>query len=108
MLKIQNTNKLVGQTIITGEVGNLIVWKVDGVYNYGPDGHYQIQLRTNSNEDDKVFVLSKEEAFADSTAKYKITDVFEPFNSVWVTEANIGNVTSMLRTLKRIISHANN
>ena len=107
MLKIENTDKLVGESlVVTGADGNLIVWKVDGVYEYGPDGHYQIQLRTNGNEEDKVFILSKEEGIAE--ANYMIRDVFEPFNSVWVNYSNIANITSMLRTLRRIISHANN
>jgi hypothetical protein len=109
MLKIENKDKLVGESlVVTDSDGNLIVWKVDGVYEYGPDGHYQIQLRTNSKEDDKVFILSKEEGFMEGNANYKIRDVFEPFNSVWVNYSNIANISSMVRTLRRIISHANN
>ena len=107
MLTIKNKDKLVGESfVVTNSDGNLIIWKVDGVYEYGPDGHYQIQLKTNGNEDDKVFILSKEEGIEE--ANYKIRDVFEPFNSVWVNYSNIANITSMLRTLRRIISHANN
>jgi hypothetical protein len=109
MLTIKNTDKLVGESFITGTVGNLIVWKVEGVHNYGPDGQYQIHLRTTSPENDRVFILKEVEGFdVMGLAPYKITDTFEPFNSVWVTEENIGSVTSMLRTLRRIISHANN
>jgi hypothetical protein len=106
MLKIQNTDKLVGEQFVVPNPTT--IWTVMGFHDYGPEGQYQIHLRTSGNTDDKVFILKEEEAFVESTAKYKITDTFEPFNSVWVTEANIGSVTSMLRTLKRIISHANN
>jgi hypothetical protein len=106
MLTIKNKDKLIGEQFVVPNPTT--IWTVIGVYEYGPNGHYQIQLRTNSNTNDKVFILKEEEAFVDSTAKYKITDTFEPFNSVWVTEANIESVASMVRTLKRIISHANN
>jgi len=108
MLTIQNSDKLVGEDFQTG----LNIWTVIGVHTYGPDGQYQIHLRTSDSANDRVFILSKEEGPGNLhyglNANYKITDTFEPFNSVWVTQANIGSVTSMLRTLKRIISHANN
>jgi hypothetical protein len=112
MLKIQNTDKLVGEQFVVPNPTT--IWTIIGVHTYGPEGHYQIHLRTSATADDRVFILKeevlKEEEGFDvmANAKYKITDTFEPFNSVWVTEANIGSVTSMLRTLRRIISHANN
>lgn len=106
MLTIKNKHKLVGEQFMVPTPTT--IWTVMGFHDYGPDGQYQIHLRTSDNTDDKVFILSKEEGFVEGNANYKITDAFEPFNSVWVTEANIGSVTSMLRTLKRIISHANN
>jgi hypothetical protein len=108
MLKIQNTDKLVGEQFIVPNPTT--IWTVVGVHTYGPEGDYQIHLRTSATADDRVFILKEEEGLdAMLSAKYyKITDTFEPFNSVWVTEANIGSVTSMIRTLRRIISHANN
>lgn len=110
MLTIQNSDKLVGEQFIVPNPTT--IWTVMGFHNYGPDGQYQIHLRTSDNTDDRVLILSKEEGPSDLhyglNANYKITDAFEPFNSVWVTGANIGSVTSMLRTLRRIISHANN
>ncbi len=109
MLTIVNKDKLVGESlVVTDSDGNLIVWKVDGVYEYGPDGVYQIRLRTTSLQNDKVFILSKEEGFVEGNANYKIRDAFDPSKSVWVRRANVANVTSMVRTLRRIISHANN
>ncbi len=107
MLRIENRDKLVGESlVVTDSDGNLIVWKVDGVYEYGPDGVYQIRLRTTSLQNDKVFILSKEEGFME--ANYKIRDAFDPSKSVWVRRAHVANVTSMVKTLRRIISHANN
>jgi len=110
MLTIKNKDKLVGEQFVVPNPTT--IWTVMGFHDYGPDGQYQIHLRTSGNTDDRVFILSKEEGPSDLryglNANYKITDAFEPFSSVWVTEANIGSVTSMLRTLRRIISHANN
>jgi hypothetical protein len=112
MLKIQNTDKLVGEQFVVPNPTT--IWTVIGVHTYGPEGDYQIHLRTSDSANDRVFILKeevlKEEEGFDvmANAKYKITDTFEPFNSVWVTEANIGTITSMLRTLRRIISYANN
>ena len=106
MLKIENTDKLVGESFVVSSPTGLIIWKVDGVYEYGPDGVYQIRLRTTSLQNDKVFILSKEEGIEE--ANYKIRDAFDPSNSVWVNYSNIANITSMVRTLRRIISHANN
>jgi hypothetical protein len=103
MLKIQGKEKLVGWNI---EVGDAI-WKVEGVYEYPQLDRYQIHLRTEGNPD-KVFTLTEEELFVEGNAKYKISDSDNPFNSMWVNVANISTITSMLRTLKRIISHANN
>jgi len=109
MLRIENKNKLVGESlVVTDSDGNLIVWKVEGVHDYGPDGHYQILLRTSGPQANKVFILSKEEGFVEGNANYKIKDAFEPFHSIWVRRENVGSVKSMLRTLKRIISYANN
>ena len=108
MLKIENTDKLVGESFVVSSPTGLIIWKVDGVYEYGPDGVYQIRLRTTSLQNDKVFILSKEEGFMEGNANYKIRDAFDPSKSVWVRRANVANVTSMVRTLRRIISHANN
>ena len=109
MLHIENKNKLVGESlVVTDSDGNLIVWNIIGVYEYGPDGVYQIHLRTTSPQNDKVFILSKEEGFVEGNANYKIRDAFDPSKSVWVRRANVANVTSMVRTLRRIISHANN
>jgi hypothetical protein len=107
MLTIKNTDKLVGEQFVVPNPTT--IWTVIGVHTYGPEGHYQIHLRTSGTADDRVFILKEVEGFdVMGLAPYKITDTFEPFNSVWVTEANIGSVTSMLRTLRRIISHANN
>ena len=106
MLRIENTDKLVGESFVVSSPTGLIIWKVDGVYEYGPDGVYQIRLRTTSLQNDKVFILSKEEGIEE--ANYKIRDAFDPSNSVWVNYSNIANITSMVRTLRRIISHANN
>ena len=106
MLRIENTDKLVGEQFVVSSPTGLIIWKVDGVYEYGPDGVYQIRLRTTSLQNDKVFILSKEEGIEE--ANYKIRDAFDPSNSVWVNYSNIANITSMVRTLRRIISHANN
>ena len=108
MLRIENTDKLVGEQFVVSSPTGLIIWKVDGVYEYGPDGVYQIRLRTTSLQNDKVFILSKEEGFMEGNANYKIRDAFDPSNSVWVNYSNIANITSMVRTLRRIISHANN
>ena len=106
MLRIENTDKLVGESFVVSSPTGLIIWQVDGVYEYGPDGVYQIRLRTTSLQNDKVFILSKEEGIEE--ANYKIRDAFDPSNSVWVNYSNIANITSMVRTLRRIISHANN
>jgi hypothetical protein len=110
MLKIQNTDKLVGEQFIVPNPTT--IWTVIGVHTYGPEGDYQIHLRTSDSANDRVFILKEEEGPSDLTyglnANYKITDTFEPFNSVWVTEGAISSVSSMLRTLRRIISHANN
>jgi hypothetical protein len=108
MLRIENTNKLVGESFVVSSPTGLIIWQVEGVHDYGPDGHYQILLRTSGPQANKVFILSKEEGFMEGNANYKIKDAFEPFNSVWVNYSNISNITSMIRTLRRIISHANN
>jgi hypothetical protein len=113
MLTIQNTDKLVGEQFVVPNptTASATIWTVMGVHTYGPGGHYQIHLRTSDSANDRVFILSKQDGGSTlngNLAPYKITDTFEPFNSVWVTEANIGTVTSMLRTLRRIISHANN
>jgi len=107
MLKIQNTDKLVGEQFLVPNPTTR--WTVIGVHTYGPEGHYQIHLRTSDSANDRVFILKEVEGFdVMGLAPYKITDTFEPFNSVWVRRANVANVTSMLRTLRRIISHANN
>ena len=109
MLTIKNTNKLVGESLVVNDAdGNLIVWIIEGVHDYGPDGHYQILLRTSGPQANKVFILSKEDGFVEGNANYKIKDAFEPFNSVWVNYSNVANISSMVRTLRRIISHANN
>jgi hypothetical protein len=104
MLKIQNNQKLVGETFDIG----LDVWRVEGVYEYLPQNQYQIHLRTSGNKGDKLFILTKEEKFAIGNARYKIMDRDDTFNSIWVNWANISTITSMLRTLKRILSHAYN
>lgn len=101
MWRIQNKQKLVGEFF---EVG-LDLWRVEGIYDYPPE--YHIHLRT-MGEPDKIFILTKEEKFQIGNANYKITDRDDPMRSVWVNKANVSNITSMLRTLKRIISHANN
>jgi hypothetical protein len=106
MLTIKNMDKLVGEQFVVPNPTT--IWTVEGVHDYGPDGHYQILLRTSDPQANKVFILSKEEGFVEGNANYKIKDAFEPFNSVWVKRASIANVTSMVRTLRRIISHANN
>ena len=110
MLTIKNTDKLVGEQFVVPNPTT--IWTVMGFHDYGPDGQYQIHLRTSGNTEDRVFILSKEEGPSDLryglNANYKITDAFEPFSSVWVTEAGISSVSSMVKTLKRIISHANN
>jgi hypothetical protein len=109
MLTIKNKDKLVGEQFV---VSGPKIWTVMGLHEYGPDGQYQIHLRASGNTDDRVFILSKEEGPGNLhyglNANYKITDAFEPFSSVWVTEAGISSVSSMVKTLKRIISHANN
>jgi hypothetical protein len=106
MLTIKNMDKLVGEQFVVPNPTT--IWTVVGVYDHGYEGQYQIHLRTSSSTDDRVFILKEEEAFVDSTAKYKIKDAFEPFHSVWVMRENVESVASMVRTLKRIISHANN
>ena len=103
MLKIQNKEKLVGEEFQVG----LDLWKIEGVYEYPQLDRYQIHLRTDVKPD-KVFTLTKEELFVEGNAKYKISDSDNPFNSVWVNVANISTITSMVRTLKRILSYANN
>ena len=109
MLTIENKNKLVGESlVVTDADGNLIVWIIEGVHDYGPDGHYQILLRTSGPQANKVFILSKEEGFVEGNANYKIKDAFDPSKSVWVRRANVANISSMVRTLRKIISHANN
>jgi hypothetical protein len=86
----------------------LDVWTVMGVYEYASDGVYQIHLRTPGPQPDKLFILTKEKGFVEGNAQYRITDRDDSFNSIWVNYSNISNITSMLRTLKRIMSHANN
>jgi hypothetical protein len=108
MLRIENTNKLVGESFVVSSPTGLIIWNVVGVHNYGPDGVYQIHLMTTSPQNDKVFILTEEEGFMEGNANYKITDSDDTSKSVWVNYSNISNITSMLRTLKRIMSHANN
>jgi hypothetical protein len=103
MLRIQNKNKLVGNDIIVG--GD--IWEIIGVYEY--PSQYQIHLRTgDSSLADKLFILKEEDGFYGlQNAKYKITDRDDSSNSVWVGRASIANISSMVRTLRRIISHAN-
>ena len=109
MLTIQNKNKLVGESLVSTDTdGNLIVWNIIGVYEYAADGVYQIHLRTTGPQPDKLFILFEEDGFVEGNAKYKISDRDDTSNSVWVKRASIANVTSMVRTLRRIISHANN
>ena len=103
MLKIQNKEKIVGMYIGSGDD----IWKIEGVYEYPQLDRYQIHLRTEGKPD-KVFTLTEEELFVEWSAKYKISDSDDPFHSVWVNRANISTITSMIRTLKRILSHANN
>jgi hypothetical protein len=103
MLRIQNKNKLVGNDIIVG--GD--IWEIIGVYEY--PSQYQIHLRTTGPQADKLFILTKEKGFIEGNAhQYKITDRDDKFNSTWVKRANVANISSMVRTLRRIISHANN
>ena len=106
MLNIKNKDNLVGEQFVVPNPTT--IWTVEGVHDYGPDGHYQILLRTSGPQANKVFILSKEEGFVEGNANYKIKDAFEPFHSIWVRRENVGSVKSMLRTLKRIISYANN
>jgi hypothetical protein len=94
--------------VVTDAEGNLIVWSVMGVYEYASDGVYQIHLRTTGPQADKLFILTKEKGFVEGNAKYKITDRDDSFNAIWVNRSNISNISSMVRTLRRIISHANN
>ena len=109
MLRIENKNNLVGESlVVTDADGNLIVWNVMGVYEYASDGVYQIHLRTPGPQPDKLFILTKENGFVEGNANYKITDSDDTSKSVWVNYSNISNITSMVRTLRRIISHANN
>jgi hypothetical protein len=109
MLRIENKNKLVGESlVVTDTDGNLIVWSVMGVYEYASDGVYQIHLRTTGPQPDKLFILTKEKGFVEGNNKYKITDRDDSFNAIWVNYSNVANITSMVRTLRRIISHANN
>jgi hypothetical protein len=109
MLRIENRHNLMGESlVVTDSDGNLIVWQVIGVYEYGPIGQYQIHLRTTGPQPDKLFILTKEEGFMEGNANYKIADRDDPSKSVWVNYSNIANITSMIRTLRRIISHANN
>ena len=105
MLRIENKNNLVGESlVVTDADGNLIVWNVMGVYEYASDGVYQIHLRTTGPQPDKLFILTKEEG----NAGYKIADRDDSSKSVWVNRSNVANISSMVRTLRRIISHANN
>jgi hypothetical protein len=107
MLNIKNKDKLVGEQFVVPTPTT--IWTVIGVHTYGPDGEYQIHLRASGNIDDRVFILSEESSFfLSGNANYKIKDAFEPFHSIWVRRESVGSVKSMLRTLKRIISHANN
>jgi hypothetical protein len=109
MLTIENRHKLVGESlVVTDKDGNLIVWNIIGVYEYAADGVYQIHLRTTGPQADKLFILTKEDLFVEGNANYKITDRDDTSNTIWVRRANVANVTSMVRTLRRIISHANN
>jgi hypothetical protein len=107
MLTIHNKEKLVGNNVIVG--GD--IWEIIGVYEY--PAQYQIHLKTGDSAlADKVFILIREENFAignaNYNANYKIMDRYDPMSSVWVNRANISNIPSMIRTLKRILSHANN
>jgi hypothetical protein len=103
MLTIQNKEKLVGNDVIVG--GD--IWEIIGVYEY--TSQYQIHLKTGDSAlADKVFILTKEENFVEWNANYKIMDRYDPMISMWVNRANISNIPSMIRTLKRILSHANN
>jgi hypothetical protein len=108
MLTIVNRDKLVGESFVVSSPTGLIIWNVIGVYEYGPTGQYQIHLTTSSPQNDKVFILTKEEGFVEGNANYKITDRDDTSNTIWVGRANVANITSMVRTLRRIISHANN
>ena len=109
MLRIENKNNLVGESlVVTDAEGNLIVWNVMGVYEYASDGVYQIHLRTPGPQPDKLFILTKENGFVEGNANYKITDRDDSFNAIWVNRSNVANISSMVRTLRRIISHANN
>jgi hypothetical protein len=108
MLTIVNRDKLVGESFVVSSPTGLIIWNVIGVYEYGPTGQYQIHLTTSSPQNDKVFILTKEEGFVEGNANYKIMDRDNQLNAIWVGRANVANITSMVRTLRRIISHANN
>jgi hypothetical protein len=101
MLRIENKNKLMGLDFQLGPD----VWKVEGIYEYPTAYHFH--LRTKNNPD-KVFILTKEEDFVEGNNNYKISDSDEPFNSMWVKLANVSTITSMLRTLRKIVSYANN
>ena len=46
MLKIENNQKLVGETFDVG----LDIWRVEGVYEYLPQNQYQIHLRTSGSK----------------------------------------------------------
>ena len=103
MLTIKNKEKLVGNDVIVG--GD--IWEIIGVYEY--TSQYQINLSTsNTAFADKVFILNREENRAIEEANYRIMDRYDPMISMWVNRANISNIPSMIRTLKRILSHANN
>ena len=103
MLKIQNKEKLVGEDFQIGDTD----WKVDNVIDKG-SGTYWIILWCKQTDVVKKYILTKEENFVAEYTNYKITDSDDRFKSVWVNKANVSTITSMLRTLRRIISHANN
>ena len=103
MLKIQNKEKLVGEDFQIGDTD----WKVDNVIDKG-SGTYWIILWCKQTDVVNTYILTKEENFVEWNANYKITDRDYPMSSVWVNKANVSTITSMLRTLKRIVSYANN
>ena len=103
MLIIQNKEKLMDAVFLIGDTE----WRVESVVDRG-FGVYHITLRCKQTDVFKKYILTKEENFVAEYANYKITDSDDRFKSVWVNKANVSTITSMLRTLRRIISHANN
>lgn len=105
MLAIQNTQKLIGQDFEVGDD----VWTIESVSRYSREGDdvYQISLRSTQLQY-RRYDLTKEHTFSELSANYKIENVNDFFGTTWVKRANVSNVTSMLRTLKRIISHDTN